>query len=117
MTETTVFFEQHKMEWEVIEDKIKRQVVGYDNTIMMVSVKFEKGAKGELHYHFHTQESYITERKFQVAIGHEKKMLQKADSFMVPSNISHGVVCLEEGMLIVVFTPVRKDVLEQKNKS
>lgn len=115
MSETAIFFEQHKMEWETVEDKIKRQIVGYDATMMMVNVKFEKDGVGQLHHHIHTQVSYVADGKFEVTIGNEKKTLQKGDSFFVPSNTTHGVLCLEEGMLIDVFSPAREDVLEQKN--
>lgn len=115
MSETTIFFEEHKMKWETVEPKIQRQIVGYDDTLMMVNVKFEKGGLGQLHQHSHTQVSYIAEGKFEVTIGNEKKTLQKGDSFFVPSNTTHELLCLEEGMLIDVFSPVREDFLEQKN--
>jgi quercetin dioxygenase-like cupin family protein len=34
---------------------IQRQVYGYDDKIMLVKVRFEKGAIGELHEHPHAQ--------------------------------------------------------------
>jgi quercetin dioxygenase-like cupin family protein len=55
--------------WEDLGNGIQRQLFGYNETIMMVKVKFEKGAVGELHDHFHTQVSYVesgsvTKRKY-----------------------------------------------------
>lgn len=114
MSKADVFFEQDKMEWEILEDKISRQIVGYDDTMMMVNVKFKKDGVGQMHNHIHTQSTHISSGKFEVTIGDEKKILKEGDSFFVPSNIMHGVVCLEEGMLIDVFNPVRKDFLENK---
>ncbi|WP_026754655.1 cupin domain-containing protein [Sediminibacter sp. Hel_I_10] len=109
MIERAVFFETNKQEWEAVEDKIKRQIVGYDDTMMMVNVRFEKGGIGQLHHHIHTQSTFISEGKFEVTIGVDKKILKKGDSFFVPSNTPHGVICIEEGMLVDVFTPMRKD--------
>lgn len=114
MSDATVFFEQDKIEWEVLDDKISRQIVGYDDTMMMVNVKFKKDGVGQMHNHFHTQTTYISSGKFEVTIDDKKKILKEGDSFFVPSNVMHGVVCLEEGMLVDVFNPVRKDFLENK---
>lgn len=112
MTNTTAFFENDKMEWEVVDDKIQRQVVGYDDKIMMVNVHFDKGGVGVMHNHPHTQVTFIAEGKFEVTIGDETKIIKKGDSFFVPSNVMHGVVCVEEGMLVDVFSPMREDFLK-----
>ncbi len=112
MTNTTVFFENDKMEWEVVDDKIQRQIVGFDDKIMMVNVHFDEDGIGVMHNHPHTQVTYIAEGKFEVTIGDETKIIKKGDSFFVPSNVMHGVVCVEEGMLIDVFSPMRKDFLK-----
>ncbi|WP_242092878.1 cupin domain-containing protein [Aestuariivivens sediminicola] len=112
MGDKAIFFRQDEMEWEAVEDKIERQIVGYDDTMMMVNVKFEKGGVGSVHHHVHTQSTYISEGKFEVTVADDKKVLKKGDSFFVPSNTPHGVVCLESGVLIDVFTPVRKDFLK-----
>ena len=36
-----------EMEWEKLGGGVSRKFLGYDNQIMMVQVKFEKGALGE----------------------------------------------------------------------
>jgi quercetin dioxygenase-like cupin family protein len=112
MTKTTVFFDGKHTEWEVVEEKIQRQIVGFDDKIMMVNVRFEKGGIGAMHKHHHSQVTHIAEGKFEVTIDDEKKILEKGDSFYIPSNVMHGVVCLESGLLIDVFSPVREDFLK-----
>jgi quercetin dioxygenase-like cupin family protein len=111
MNKRTLFFENEKMEWEVIDDKISRQIVGFDDKIMMVNVRFKSGGVGVLHNHHHSQVTHISEGKFEVTIGGETKLLKKGDSFYIPSNIMHGVVCIEEGTLIDVFSPMREDFI------
>ncbi len=37
------------MEWEVLGGGVSRKFLGYDNQIMMVSIKFEEGALGAPH--------------------------------------------------------------------
>ncbi len=106
-----MFFETQDQPWEIIDDKIERQIVGYDDSLMMVIVRFKKDGIGYLHQHIHSQATYIAEGKFEVKIAGESKILKKGDSFFIPTNAEHGVVCLEDGILIDAFSPVRKDFL------
>ncbi len=107
-----LFFEEEKLDWEIVDEKIKRQIVGLDDKIMMVNVLFEKGGVGSLHSHHHSQVSYIAEGIFRVTIEGEVKILKNGDSFYIPSNKVHGVVCLEKGKLIDVFSPKREDFIK-----
>jgi quercetin dioxygenase-like cupin family protein len=49
---------------------------------------------------------------FEVTIGEEKKILRAGDGYYVAPNLPHGCVCLEAGVLIDTFTPVREDFLK-----
>jgi quercetin dioxygenase-like cupin family protein len=91
------------------QDGITRQFVGYDNNIMMVKVMFKKGAIGYQHQHPHVQTTYVAAGKFEVTIGNEVKILSTGDGFYTEPNIIHGAVCLEDGILIDVFSPIRED--------
>ena len=97
--------------WEDLGLGIKRKVMAYNDQLMLVKVAFEKGAIGTVHQHPHLQMSYVAEGSFEVTIGDSKKTLTKGDVFFALSNIFHGVVCLEEGLLIDVFNPTREDFL------
>ena len=98
--------------WENAGPGIKRQVYGYDKSVMLVKVAFEKGATGVLHEHMHVQVSYVESGRFEVTIGDEKKILKEGDGFYVPSHVIHGCICLEAGVLIDVFSPMREDFIK-----
>lgn len=100
------------MKWEDLGGGVARQFLGWDNQIMMVKVKFEKGAIGSPHQHFHTQSSYCAAGKFEFNIGDETKIINAGDGVYLEPNIMHGALCLEEGILIDVFAPVREDFLD-----
>ena len=100
-----------EVEWEDLGGSIRRKVMAYDSTMMIVKVAFEKGSVGEIHHHPHTQSSYISDGKFEVTVGEEKRILIKGDVFFAPGNVPHGVVCLEVGEIMDVFTPCREDFL------
>jgi quercetin dioxygenase-like cupin family protein len=107
-----IFCHAEKFEWEDLGGGVSRKIMGWDNQIMMVKVKFEKGAEGRPHQHFHTQTTYCAKGKFDFAIGEEKQVIKYGDGVYVPPNVLHGAVCLEEGVLIDVFSPVREDFLD-----
>jgi quercetin dioxygenase-like cupin family protein len=50
--------------------------------------------------------------QFEVEVGGVKKVLHQGETFFVPSNVWHGVICLEEGVLMDTFSPMRKDFIE-----
>ena len=79
--------------------------------IMLVKVKFEKGAVGSVHEHHHIQVSYVESGAFEMTIGDEMKILKAGDGFYVLPHVFHGSVCIEPGVLIDVFSPHREDFL------
>lgn len=108
---TTSFIENNTIEWVNSGNGIKRKILAYDAQVMMVKVAFETGAIGTLHQHVHIQITHIESGIFEVEISGEKQVLKSKDVFIVPSNALHGVVCLEAGILLDVFSPMREDFL------
>ena len=90
-----------------------RRILSYDENLMSVEVSFETGAVGAEHTHPHTQCSYVLSGKFSYSVEGEAVKLNPGDSIVVPSGLPHGTVCLEKGVLLDIFTPMRKDFLNQ----
>jgi unsaturated pyranuronate lyase len=99
-------------QWEYADDKIQRQLYGYNDQVMMVKVKFERGGTGTAHKHPHTQVTYVESGVFEMTIGDDKRIIRKGDGFFVPPDVLHGCVCLEAGMLIDCFAPMREDFIK-----
>lgn len=91
---------------------VSRKVLAYDEDIMSVEVRFKKGAVGAVHTHPHTQISYVLEGKFEAMIDGKTEIISKGDTYITPKNAPHGVVCLEDGALLDIFTPMRKDFIK-----
>ena len=58
-TRSQTFIRKEEKVWESAGDGVVRQIMGYDGQVMLVKVKFEKGAVGTLHAHYHTQTTYV----------------------------------------------------------
>ena len=90
---------------------VTRRILSHNPELMSVEVAFETGAEGAVHTHPHTQCSYVLSGRFLYAVEGEEVELNPGDSIVVPSNLPHGTVCLEKGVLLDIFTPMRKDFL------
>ena len=98
--------------WEPAGVGVTRQIMGYDGQVMLVKVKFEKGAIGTPHTHYHTQTTYVASGKFEFTVGNEKKIVKAGDGIYIEPDILHGCVCLEPGVLVDCFAPMRADFLK-----
>jgi quercetin dioxygenase-like cupin family protein len=105
------FIRAAEQDWEDLGDGIRRQILGFDEALMMVRVTFEPGAVGTLHRHPHRQVTYVEAGRFEVEIGGARQTLEAGDSFFVPPDVAHGVKALEGGALVDVFAPAREDFL------
>ncbi len=90
---------------------VTRQVLAHEPELMLVKVTFQKDAVGYVHSHPHRQVTYVASGRFDATIGGERRTLEAGDSFFAPSDVPHGVVALEDGVLIDVFAPARQDFL------
>ena len=102
---------ESEIEWQNPAPGIQRQIMAYDGQLMMVKVKFEKGAVGTPHTHYHSQATYVASGRFELEIGGQKKILSAGDGYYVEPDELHGCVCLEAGILIDTFSPMRADFL------
>jgi quercetin dioxygenase-like cupin family protein len=108
----TIFHFAGELEWTPMGEGVSRKILGRDDRIMMVKVKFDAGTIVAPHKHFHTQTSYCAKGKFNFMVGGEKQVISYGDGVYIPPDVLHGVECLEEGVIIDVFTPAREDFLD-----
>ncbi|GAB3022063.1 cupin domain-containing protein [Niabella terrae] len=107
-----IYFQQAaEIGWQDLGGGVSRQLLGHDDSLMMVKVRFDTGAEGALHHHPHIQVSYVESGAFELRIGAETRLLQAGDGYFVPPDIPHGCVCRQAGVLVDVFTPARQDFL------
>lgn len=88
---------------------VRRRVLSYNDELMTVEVAFEAGAIGAVHTHPHTQCTYVLSGRFSYSVEGESTILGPGDSIVVPSRLPHGTSCLEKGVLLDIFTPMRRD--------
>lgn len=104
----------YKEECEVEEcaPGIRRRILAYTDELMCVENHFSKGSVGVLHHHPHTQITYVVSGQFEFEINGTKKIVKQGDSMLKKDSVEHGCVCLEEGILLDIFTPMRQDFVD-----
>lgn len=103
---------QQEIPLQVLNDKVSRKILSHADGLMIVQVSFKKGGIGEAHAHSnHEQIGYVVKGRFQVIVGDESRTLGQGDSFYASKNTRHGVVALEDSILLDIFTPQREDFL------
>ena len=106
------FKENDNIRWEEVEEGIHRKIMAYDKKLMLVKVRFEPGRVGALHRHPHSQITQVESGVFEIEINGDKKILKRDDAYYIPPDTMHGAVCIEAGVLIDVFSPMREDFIQ-----
>jgi quercetin dioxygenase-like cupin family protein len=97
--------------FQEVDPGVFRRMRTHTDNLMMVEIKFNKGAVGSEHTHPHEQQTYILEGRFRFSNDGETREVGPGDTICFAPNVKHGTVCLEAGRLIDVFSPARKDFL------
>ena len=106
-----MFIKNSEIPYTELGGGVRRKILSYEKELMCVEVAFDKGAVGASHSHPHVQISYVLSGRFEAKIGDEVRIIGVGDTYSVAPNVTHGVLALEEGVLIDVFAPMREDFL------
>lgn len=107
-----MIFRSKDIQAAAVGDGVSRKLMGYGRDLMMAEVSFKKGGVGSVHSHSsHEQISYIVSGSFEVTVGGKTAVLVAGDSFCAERDEAHGVIALEDSVILDVFTPLRKDFL------
>lgn len=94
---------------ENVAPLVNRRILAYTDNLMCVENHFEKGGIGSMHHHPHTQITYVVSGVFKFTIGEETKIVKAGDTLLKEDGIEHGCECLEAGILLDIFTPMREE--------
>lgn len=78
---TNVFTENDIVKWTNVAPGVQRAILAHDASVMLVKVKFEKGAIGALHQHPHVQITYVASGQFEVEVGGVKGIKSRGNLF------------------------------------
>ncbi len=91
-----------------------RKTLASGERITLVEFYFEKGASVPLHRHVHEQIGYVVRGGLELVIDGRKYIVQEGENYLIPSNVEHSAIALEESVAVDAFSPPREDYLSKK---
>lgn len=91
---------------------VKREILSSEGSLMFVRVNLADGFVGDIDQHPEEQISYIEKGIVEFEVNGKKKILRAGDVQYIPSNVQHRVKVVKECVILDVFTPIRKDLLQ-----
>lgn len=93
----------------VPESGLIRRLGAYNEKLLLVEHRMEKGWIGSRHQHPHDQVVYVVRGRLSVTIGDASFDVRTGDSFVVRGGVDHQATALEDSVVVDVFTPCRHD--------
>lgn len=112
METSETFISAEGREWEQSGPGLYRQILGYSDDIMSVRVRFDGDGIARMHSHPHTQTSSIISGRFVFTVDGVSRTVSAGDGVLILPGLMHECVCLEPGIIIDTFSPMRKDFLK-----
>lgn len=93
---------------EPMSDLISRKMVVGEKA-MLAHIYLKKGAVVPLHQHDAEQITYIVEGALKFELEGKEVVVRKGEVLLIPSNVPHRAVALEDTLDVDVFSPLRMD--------
>jgi len=103
-------FSWENVKKEVLNDKLARKVISGEK-ITMAQIFLAKDAVVPLHHHEQEQVSSVMTGALRFELEGKEMVLRAGEVLLIPSNVPHRVVALEDSMALDVFSPIRSDWL------
>jgi len=107
-------FSWESVKKEVLNDKIARKVISGEK-ITMAQIFIAKDGVVPLHHHENEQISSVLSGALKFELAGEEIVARKGHVLLIPSNVPHRVVALEDSLALDVFSPIRTDWLTGKD--
>lgn len=93
---------------EMLPGVARRTLVSGDGQTL---VRFElaEGVVVPEHTHPHEQAGTVIGGRVRFRIGDQEAEVVPGDSYLIPGDVPHSAVALEESVLVEVFAPVREE--------
>jgi quercetin dioxygenase-like cupin family protein len=96
-------------EWLPVGTGGQRRVIADGEKIMLVQVKFVEGGMVPEHKHVHEQITYVIKGRMRFTLPDKTVEIGEGENILLPSNLPHTALALEESLLIDTFSPPRED--------
>ena len=83
-------------------DTINKKLIFDNEQSSLTLLSFKKGVERTLHIDKKDETAQIIEGKAQITIGKEKYILNEGEMIVMPQNIPHGLLALEDTKMLLL---------------
>ena len=112
--QTATLYNWEKVPLERLNNKISRKLVTSDR-MMVAHVYIEKDGIVPKHSHHNEQITYVLEGALKFLLGEnqdEEVIVRSGEVLVIPSNLPHSALALEDTLDVDIFNPPREDWLD-----
>jgi quercetin dioxygenase-like cupin family protein len=95
---------------EIVNDKLWRKLVNGEK-VMVAQLWLFKDCVVPLHHHESEQISLVLEGALKFELEDREVMVRAGEVLVIPSNVPHSALAIEDTIGIDVFSPIRLDWL------
>lgn len=99
---------------EDLKPKVSRKVISGER-VTMAQIFLARDAVVPKHQHESEQISYLLEGAVRFELEGREILVRKGEVLVIPSNVPHAVIALEDTVALDVFSPIRSDWLTGKD--
>lgn len=112
--QTATLYNWEEVPLERLNNKISRKLVTSDR-MMVAHVYIEKDGIVPKHSHHNEQITYVLEGALKFLLGEdqdEEVFVRSGEVLVIPSNLPHSALALEDTLDVDIFNPPREDWLD-----
>jgi len=98
--------------WEQVTPDLSRKIITGTNE-MIAQVRLRQGTVVPEHSHVSEQITYILEGALQFWIDNQTLMVRAGEVLVIPPNVPHKAMALEDTLDVDLFSPIRQDWLDR----
>jgi quercetin dioxygenase-like cupin family protein len=96
---------------EILNKRLWRKMVSGEK-VMVAQLGLSKGCLVPLHHHESEQISVVLEGALKFELEGREVLVRAGELMVIPSNVPHSVLAMEDSISLDVFSPIRHDWLD-----
>ena len=104
-------YDWNQLPAEQLNPQVTRRAI-HTESMTIARLSIAKGAAVPTHHHINEQVATVERGALKFDLNGQEIVLSAGQSLAIPPNIPHGVVALEDTIVVDVFTPRRQDWID-----
>ena len=106
-----MFYKKNDNEYRMPMEGVRLKTLVYGEKTSLCEFRLKRGKAIPSHKHPHEQAGYLVSGQMKLTIGDDTFDVEPGDSWCIPGNVEHSAECLQDSIVVEVFSPVREDYL------